>query len=300
MKICTFFLTLFIFLSLSSRAQDLNARVQILSPQIQNTNKRVLDVLENSIRDYLNNRKWSTDNFQPQERIDCNFIINITEWDGSSNFKAEAQIQSSRPVFNTTYNTTILNLSDNNFNFNYAEGQPLDFSDQNFISNLSSLLAYYAYVIVGLDYDTFSKYGGTFYYGKAQAIVNNAQNSGFSGWKAFEGLKNRYWLTENLTNKTYIPIREVLYEYHRNGLDLMAENIDKSRKQIFDALPKLQKVDKQKQGSMFSQLFFTAKAEELVNILEQTESSERAKTLSLLSSLDPANISKYEALKKRR
>ena len=289
---------MFSLLCFSVKAQDLNARVQLLSPQVQNTNKRALDILETAIRDFLNGRKWSTDNFLAQERIDCNFVINITEWDGSSNFKAEAQIQSSRPVFGTAYNTTVLNISDKDFNFTYTEGQALDYSDQNYINNLSSLLAYYAYIIVGIDYDTFSKMAGATYFAKAQNVVNNAQNAAFAGWKAFESMRNRYWLAENLTNKAFLPIREVLYEYHRNGLDLMAENQSKGRKYIYNLLPQLQKLDKQKQGSMLNQVFFTAKADELVNLMSQVSPQERIRSYNILSEVDPSNITKYEQLKK--
>lgn len=287
-----------VFISAWVNAQDLNARVQILSPQVQNTNKRVLDVLEVAIRDFLNGRKWSSDNFLSHERIDCNFVLNIKEWDGSSNFVVEAQIQSRRPVYGSSYNTTILNISDKDFNFTYTEGQALDYSDQNYLTNLTSLLAYYAYVIVGMDYDTFSKMAGTPYYAKAQNVVNNAQNAGFVGWKAFEDLRNRYWLVENLTNKAFNPIREVLYEYHRNGLDVMYDNQAKGRKYIYALLPTLQKIDKQKQGSMLNQVFFTTKANEIVNILGQIPPQERIKSYNILSSLDPANITKYDLLKK--
>ena len=297
-KYTTLVILLFIALFNNSEAQDLNARVQILSPQVQNTNKRALDVLQVAVRDFLNNRKWSNDNFLSQERIDCNIVINILEWDGSSNFKAEAQIQSGRPVFGSSFNSTILNLSDKDFSFTYTEGQPLDYSDQNFLNNLTSLLAYYAYVIVGLDYDTFSKMGGSQYYAKAQNVVNNAQNSSFAGWKAFESMKNRYWLVENLTNKAYNPIREVLYEYHRNGLDVMYDNQNRGRKNILGLLPQLQKIDKQKQGSMLNQVFFSAKANEIVNLLSQVSPQERVRSYNILSSLDPANITKYELLKK--
>jgi len=289
---------LMVFVSAWVNAQDLNARVQVLSPQVQNTNKRVLDVLEVAIRDFLNGRKWSSDNFLSHERIDCNFVLNIKEWDGSSNFVVEAQIQSRRPVYGSSYNTTILNISDREFNFTYTEGQALDYSDQNYLTNLTSLLAYYAYIIVGMDYDTFSKMAGTPYYAKAQNVVNNAQNAGFVGWKAFEDLRNRYWLVENLTNKAFNPIREVLYEYHRNGLDVMYDNQAKGRKYIYALLPTLQKIDKQKQGSMLNQVFFTTKANEIVNILGQISPQERIKSYNILSSLDPANITKYDLLKK--
>ena len=288
------------FLTFGAHSQDLNARVQVLSPQIQSTNKRVLDVLESNIRDFLNNRKWAQDVLQFQERIDCNFIITITEWDGSSNFKAEAQIQSSRPVYNTSYNSTILNITDKNFDFSYAEGQPLDFSDENYIGNLTSLLGYYAYVIIGFDFDTFSKLGGSSYFSKAQVVLNNAQNAPYTGWKAFDGLRNRFWLLENVSNKAYNPIREALYEYHRHGMDIMADNQVKGMKVILNILPELQKIDKQKQGSMLNQIFFTAKADEMVNIFKSSSPQEKTKAYNILSEIDPANSLKYETLKSSR
>ncbi|HEY1062022.1 MAG TPA: DUF4835 family protein [Daejeonella sp.] len=279
-------------------SQDLNARVQILAPQLANSNKRVLDILEASIKDFLNNKRWSADALQPQERIDCNFVITITDWDGSSNFKAEAQIQSNRPVFNSSYSSTLLNLSDKDFDFTYSEGQPLDFSEQNYINNLSSLLAFYAYIITGMDYDTFSKFGGTPYFEKAQTVLNNAQTAPNGGWKAFENLRNRFWLIENLTNKSYNPIRESLYIYHREGLDVMAENQSKGRKAVLSVIPQLQKIDKQKQGSILNQIFFTAKADEIINILGAAEPQEKIKAYNALSVIDPANSLKYEILKK--
>ena len=287
----------FVLFSFCGYSQDLNARVQILSPRIQNTNKRPLEVLETAMTDFLNNKKWSETQLQPQEKIDCNFVITLTEWDGSSNFKGEAQIISSRPIFGSTYNSTILSLNDKNFDFNYSEGQPLDFADQNFINNLSSLLAFYAYTIVGLDEDSFSKLGGSGYFTKAQDVLNNAQNAPYSGWKAFEGLRNRYWLIENLNNKSYLPLRELLYTYHRQGLDLMSDNINKGRKNIAEALPLLSELDKQKQGAMLNQVFFSAKAEEIVGIFSKSDPIERTKIYNILADADPANITKYEALK---
>ncbi len=283
-----------------SYAQDLNARVQILSPQIQNTNKRPLEVLETAMSDFLNNRKWCGDELLATERIDCNFVINLKEWDGSSNFKAEAQIISSRPVFNSSYNTTLLSINDKNFDFSYSEGQPLDFSDQNFINNLSSMLAFYAYVIVGLDYDSFNKLGGTNYFNKAQDVLNNAQNAPFSGWKAFEGLRNRYWLVENITSKNFLPLREIIYDYHREGLDMMAENVTKARKTILSTFAKISEIDKQGQGAMFNPAFFTAKADEITNIFSKSDPSEKLKVYNILVVADPANTNTYEALKNNK
>lgn len=288
----------FLILSQAVHSQDLNARVQILAPQLANSNKRVLDILEASIKDFLNNKRWSADALQPQERIDCNFVITITDWDGSSNFRAEAQIQSNRPVFNSAYSSTLLNISDKDFDFTFSEGQPLDFSEQNYINNLSSLLAFYAYIITGMDYDTFSKFGGTPYFEKAQTVLNNAQTAPNSGWKAFESLRNRFWLMENLMNKSFNPLRESLYVYHRDGLDVMAENQSKGRKAILSVIPQLQKIDRQKQGSILNQIFFTAKADEIINILSAAEPQEKMKAYSALSVIDPSNSLKYEVLKK--
>jgi hypothetical protein len=292
--IVVFFLVL---VSFSGFSQDLNARVQILSPQIQNTNKRTLEVLELAITEFLNNRKWSDAQLQAAERIDCNLVITVKEWDGSSSFKTEAQILSSRPIFGSAYNSTILTINDKNFDFNYSEGQALDFSDQNYINNLSSLLAFYAYTIVGLDADTFSKLGGTNYFNKAQTVLNNAQNTSFTGWKAYENLKNRYWLIENLNNKSYTPLRELLYQYHRQGLDLMSENLNKGRKNIADALPLLSSLDKQKQGALLNLVFFLAKSDEIVSIFSKSDAIERTKIYNILAGVDPVNITKYELLK---
>lgn len=286
-------------LFISLHAQDLNTRVQILSPKVQSANKRILDVLESGIVEFMNGRKWSSDVIKPQERIDCNLVINITEWDGSSpNFKAEAQIQVSRPVYNSSYNSTLLNLSDPFFDFYYIEGQAIDFSDQNYISNLSSLLAFYANIAVGLDCDSFSKLNGNPYFAKAQNILNNAQNSPNAGWKAFEGLRNRFWLIENLNNKSFIPLREAFYVYHRNGLDEMSDNPAKARQTIAQLLPELEKLDQQKQGAMLTQLFFTAKADELINILKNANTADKMRAAQILMKLDPTNVAKYESLKK--
>lgn len=292
-------LILSFFILSGTQAQDLNARVQILTPKIQNTNKRAIEALEVSITDFLNNRKWSNDQIKPNEKIDCSFVLNIKEWDGSSTFKAEAQIISTRPVFNSTYNSTSLSMSDKNFDFSFSEGQPFDYSDQNYIGNLTSLLAFYAYVIVGLDYDSFSKMGGSPYYTKAQTALNNAQTSGYAGWQAHENLKNRYWLIENLLSKNFHPLREFIYSYHREGLDSMADNISQGRKAILNVMPKLNELDRQKQGAIFSQTFFTAKADEIANIFSNADPTDKMKVYNIMADIDPSNIRKYDILKKR-
>ncbi|WP_229738770.1 type IX secretion system protein PorD [Parapedobacter pyrenivorans] len=295
------FLSLFVLFSTHlAMGQDLNARVQVLSPQVQNTNKRALEVLEKAISDFLNNRTWSANEMQPQERIDCSFVITINSWDGSSSFTAQAQIISTRPVFNTSYNSPVLSISDNNFNFSYTEGQLMDYSDQQYMNNLTSLLAYYAYVIVGLDADTFEQNGGTPFYTAAQNIVNNAQNTGFSGWRSMEGMNNRFWLANNLLDRRYQPLRDFLYSFYLKGLDMMSDHAQQSRKAILDLLPLLQKVDRLAQGAVFNQVFFTAKSDELIGLFGGLGPQERVQAYNILAEVDPANANKYESLRNSR
>jgi len=292
---------LFITIGLVTKlnAQELNARVQILAPTVPNIDKRNLDVLQKNLREFLNNNKWSNETYAPQERIECNFVITISEWDGNSAYKAEAQIQSNRPVYGSSYNTTLLNLNDKNFDFNFTEGQSLDFSDQNYISNISSLLGFYAYTIIGLDKDSFSALGGTFFHKKALNLLNNAQVSGNSGWKAFDGLRNRYWLNENLLNKGFEELRVFIYDYHYNGLDKLQDNAGRGVKKMISLLAGLKQMDKQKLGSIFPNFYFASKADEVVNVfsIPTGDPTDRIKAYNLLVEVDPANINKYEGLK---
>jgi len=282
----------------AARAQDLNARVRVMSGKIQTTNTHIFQSLETAMKDFLNGRKWSADPILPQERIDCNFVLNVTNWDGSSNFTGELQVQSSRPVYGSSYTSTLLNLNDKDISFSYTEGQTIDYTDQNFQGNLSSIMAFYANIIIGVDYDTFSKFGGTPYFLAAQTIVTNAQTSSVSGWKAFDGNVNRYWLSENLNNKIYNPLRSFLYDYHRNGLDIMSDNVNKGRKAIDDLLPLLQQVDRQRVGAMLPLIFYTAKSDELVSIYSKADNRERLTAMNLFLQLDPANGNKYQTLQK--
>lgn len=292
-------LLLLLLTSFFAEAQVLNARVQVLAPTITNANRRNLDVLQNAIRDFLNNNKWTNETYLPQEKIDCNLVINITAWDGNSGYTAEAQIQSSRPVFNSSYSSTLLNMSDKDFNFSFSEGQSLDFSDQNYIGNLNSLLGFYAYTIIGLDKDSFGKLGGTAFYQKAQNLINLAQTGGGKGWRPADGLRNRYWLNDNLLDNNFKDLRTFIYEYHFNGLDKLQENTENGTKSILSSLSDLKQLDKQKLGSIFPNVYFAAKAEEVTNVLSLTTPQEKAKAYNLLTEIDAANTGKYEALMKR-
>lgn len=297
MKFLSFILILFLSYNFSC-AQDLNAHVQVLSPKIQTTNRSAFVALENSIKDFLNGRKWSADQIAPQERIDCNFVINITQWDGASAFSAEVQVQSSRPIFGSNYNSTLININDKDFDFTYTVGQVMDFNDQLFQSNLSSFFAFYAYVIVGLDYDSFSKRGGSPYFERAQYITNAAQTSSYTGWKAFDNNHDRYWLIENLNNTIYTNLRDFSYTYQRLGLDVMATNADQGLKTIVAALPSIAQVDRQRIGAFLPQVFFTAKSDELLQVLSKASPQERDQAYQTLITADPSNGNKYQALQK--
>jgi hypothetical protein len=269
-----------------------------VAPKIQTTNKRIFQSLETAMKDFINGRKWINDAILPSERLDCTFILNITAWDGGSNFSGELQVQSSRPVFNSSYTTTLLSVNDKDFDFTYNEGQTIDYSDQTFINNLSSVMAYYAYIIAGFDYDSFSRYGGSPYFALAQQVVINAQTSSYKGWKAFDDNINRYWLSENLNNKVYAPLREVIYNYHRNGLDVMSDNAAKGRNVIFGTLPVLAQADRTRLGSMLPLVFFSAKSDELVSIFSSADPQQRLQAMNTLTEADPANGIKYQALQK--
>ncbi|WP_316841734.1 DUF4835 family protein [Pedobacter gandavensis] len=294
------FLLLFIvvlFSQVITHAQELNVRVTIAAPTVPNINKRNLEILQNTIRDFLNNNKWTNETYLPNERIETNFVITVTGWDGGSAYKAEAQIQSSRPVYGTAYNSTLLNISDKDFDFNYNEGSALDYSDQNYISNLSSLLGFYAHTIIGLDKDSFSHLGGTQLFIKAQNTLNLALASGNAGWKASDGLRNRYWLNQNLLDNSFEELRGFIFNYHFNGLDRMQQDQEKGTKKIISFLSALTKMDRQKIGSIFPNVYFATKADEIVNLLSLGNPQERIASYQLLSEIDPGNLNKYEALK---
>ena len=277
-------------------AQELNCQVSVLTPQIQESNKTIFETLQNQIRDFMNNRKWTNDEFENHERIECSMIINVTERVSTDEFKATIQIQSRRPVYKTSYNSPMINHQDNDFNFRYVQDQVLDFDENSLGTNLTATLAYYAYIIIGLDYDSFSSEGGTPYFLKAQTIVNNAQSHGERGWKAFESQRNRYWLVENILNVQFRPMRACIYKYHRLGFDKMNDNVNESRSTILDALRPLKNVYNDRPNSFFMQFFFNAKADELVSLFQQGTSDEKSQVTQLLTQIDPGNIAKYNTI----
>jgi hypothetical protein len=297
MKYKLFFFFVLFALSNLLNAQELNCTVKVLSPAIQGTERSVFETLETAVKEFMNNTRWTNDNYKQDEKIECNITINVTKRISVDEFEANIIVQSRRPVYKSSYNTNLINYQDNDFTFKYTPFQPFEFNENTFINNLTSTLGYYAFIFIGLDYDTFSPEGGTPYYQKAQTIVNNAQNAPDKGWKAFEGSKNRYWLAENLANANFKGVRSCLYNYHRMGLDMMTNDVELARKNIADALEGLLKVHNMQMGSFLMQVFFLAKADEVVNIFSIATPELKSKLVPVLNTIDPGNVTKYEKLR---
>lgn len=280
----------------SSFSQELNCQVTVLSPQIQSSDKRVFTTMQTAIYEFMNNTKWTNDKFLNQERIECSMQITINDKPSNDLFSGSIQVQSTRPIFKGSYNSPVFNFNDEQFNFRYLEYQPLEFIESGNTSNLTNVLAFYANIILGIDYDTYSPLGGTPYFLKAQAITNTAQSGGEKGWKAFESTRNRYWLIENTLNPIFRPVRQLYYDYHRKGLDIMTEKRDDAIRVIGDGLETLRKVHSDKPASLLIQVFFTAKADEVVNIFSQAFPNIKNKTKATLDLLDPGNMNKYDKI----
>ncbi len=283
-----------VVVSTTGRAQELNCTVTVIAPQISNVDVSRFDALEDGIREFMNGRRWTNDNFEFEERIECTLQLTISEAIGSTVFKGSMQVQSSRPVFNSDYNTPVLLVNDGDIQFEWLDNSTILFNPGQHRDNLSSLLAYYAYMILGMDYDTFSLEGGTPHFLQAQAIVANAQNAGERGWKASQGKQNRYWLVENHLSQTFRPVRICLYNYHRKGLDVLFQDIEGGRLTIAESLIDMRSTNRIRPGSYNIQVFFLSKSDEIINIFSPAPDAERGRLLPILKQLDPGNIQSYD------
>lgn len=291
-----FSLIIFLFAFGAIQAQELNCNVTVLTPQLQTTQQRVFETFEQTIEDFLNNRKWTTDEFKIEERIEVNIQITVMEEISQTQFKGSIQVQSSRPVYNSDYKSPLFFVNDNDFQFTFLENTLIQFSQDQHRDNLSSVLAFYAYMIIGMDYDSFSPNGGTQWYLKAQQIVNNAQNAGEPGWKSSEGQRNRFWIVENILTQTFSPLRNCLYQYHRKGFDLLFDDMETGRKNIADALIELRRVHQIKPSSYSMQIFLYPKVDEIVNLFTPAPEEEKSRLLNVLRLIDPGNIQDYERM----
>lgn len=294
------FLALLVPMPAEVFSQELNCNVQVSAQKVQGSNRQVFENMQRDVFEFMNNTVWTNSVFSYTERIDCNILININDQISSDEFNGTITIQLRRPVYNTTYNSTILNFVDNNFRFRYVEFQPLEFDPTTHRSNLVSVLAYYTYMILGFDYDTFSPLGGTEYFQMAEKIVNNAQNAPETGWKPYDGSRNRnrYWLVKNVLDREYEPVRRFNYEYYRNGLDRMESRISEARAGIVESLRLLQEVYRKKPDPFMYllQIVIEAKTDELVNVFSESFPEEKSRVIQILTEIDPANKARYQKI----
>lgn len=289
---------LFCFLSLTGAAQELKATVTINSDKVQGTNKSVFNTLQKALTEFINNRKWTDATFAVNEKIDCTFTIIVSSQEDDK-FKSEMQVVARRPVFDSGYQTTLLNVRDKQVDFSYTEFEPLDYTENTLENNLTASVIFYIYTILGLDFDSFGELGGTAYLQQAQQIVSLAQSQGtWNGWKPFDTNISRNVMITALTDNASEAFRKMWYTYHRKGLDEMAGNADRGRTSIIESLAALNEVKQARPTSFLLQMFSDAKLDEVVAIYSKATSQEKADGYSMLSNIFPAETTRLEALKK--
>lgn len=291
-----FLLLVFLFTNVVL-SQELRATVAVNYEQVNNGNPQLFKNLEKQVTEFLNNTKWTENEVKDVEKIECNFFINITSY-GSNNFEATLQIQASRPVFNSTLSTPILNVNDKNFSFRFIEFENMIYDVNNFSSNLVSVLAFYSNLIIGIDMDSFSKLGGTQYLGAAANIVNVAQSSGFKGWSQSEsGNNNRNFLISDMLSNTFEPFRTSMYLYHREGVDKMAENVLQGKEGVSKAIQILDEIQRTRPNSLITRTFFDIKADEIVSIFSGGPKMDVSKLVETLNRISPLNSQKWNKIR---
>ncbi len=281
-----------------TNSQELNCTVSINSDQVQGTNKSVFITLQKSMSEFINNRKWTELTYANTERIECTMNIIVKKVDGDV-FTAEIQVQSRRPIYNSNYNSPLFNFKDNDYTFNYKEFDQLEINANTITSNLTAVLAYYSYLIIGYDMDSYSRLGGTPLFQSAESIVNAAQGSDLGkGWKAFETNKNRYALINNIMDEAFKKYRNYFYEYHRLGLDEMTTNATNARGRIVEGLPLLREANRARPSAIVISSFLDAKNDELINIFSKATTKEKTDAVQVLSDINPTQTSRYEQILK--
>lgn len=296
-------LVLFVGLyAFTAHAQELQAKVTVLSQQLgTNVNKNIFVTLQKQLTDFITNRKWTNDVFQAQERIPCNFLLNISSVVDDNTYKATLTVQAARPVYNSSYQSPLVNYQDADLTFKYIEYQPVEFNENRvsgndpLVGNLTAVFAYYVYMILGLDYDSFGLKGGEQYFQKAENIVTNApEERDISGWKAFDGTRNRYWLANNIVNSKYNIMHDIIYGYFRSGLDNLYNNEINARTSVLDNLKKLRDFNQQNPNTMILQFFLQGRSDELVGIFKKADPASKSSAREILTKLDVGNATKYQ------
>ena len=301
-KRCILVLLTVCTITVTVSSQELQAKVSVIAARINSTvDKKIFITLQNQLNTLLNNRKWTSEQFQQNEKIECSFILNIESITEPNIYKASLTIQAARPVYNASYQAAIINYIDADVTFKYAEFQPIEFNENRVqgtdaaAANLTAVFAYYAYMIIGLDYDSFAPKGGDPYYRKAQNIINNApEGKGISGWRVFDGSRNRYWLNENLINSRYNIVHDVIYSYYRSGLDKLYDSETEARANMLQTLTQLQAFNKENANTMILQFFMQGKSQELIGVFKKATSEQKAKAVEILSEIDIISASKYK------
>lgn len=289
---------LLVMFTFSAKGQELNCTVKISYDRITDANPQVFKTLERSLNDFVNNTRWTTRDFERNERIECTMFITVSAYDSNS-FTTTIQVQSSRPVFNSTYLSPIININDKDFSFRYTEGESLFYNPNSFDSNnLVSVIAYYASIIIGFDADSFEKNSGTPYYEVAQNIASLAAGSGYKGWGQQEGTnQNRYFLVNDILSSTYLPFRSSLYEYHLGAMDGMADDQKGAKEKIISSLKTLAKVQSVRPNAYLTRIFFDAKSDEIVSIFSGGPMVNTGELLDLLTKVSPINGPKWSTIR---
>lgn len=290
-------LALLLFFSVALKAQDFNCRVQVVDPNNDAAFKQIFGALQTSVMEFFNNRKWTSDNLLPNERIEINITINIDQKLGIDQFASTFIVQAVRPVYGTNFTTPVINYIDKEFTFRYAELQNMDYNE-NVYNNLTSFLGFYANVVLGLEYDSFGPDAGSPFYNKALTIVNMAQSAPESGWKQVMGAKsrNRYSLINDLTSSRFKVLHESMYKYHRNGLDVMSKDVVAGRTAVTEVITALYTLSKQNPNTLGIKVFLDAKVNELIELYKKADNSEKTKVVDMLKQMDITNALKYDSI----
>lgn len=299
------FLLVFAVAVMRAQGQEIQARLTVIASKISSqVDKKIFQTLQTALTNFLNNRKWTTDVFQPNEKIQCNFLLTLDQDLGNNTYKSKLTVQAARPVYNSTYQSPIINFLDDNVVFRYQEFQPVEFNENQVqgndpvAANLTAVLAYYVNIILGLDYDSFSLRGGDTYFQKAWNIVNNApEGHDITGWKSFENQRNRYWLAENMNNNHFALMHDVFYSYYRTGLDVFYENEETGRAGIMNSLNFLNTINEENPNSMIMQFFFQGRSTEMVKIFSKASPDMKGRAREILKKLDITNTAAYNELK---
>ena len=289
---------LLFLIMIQGQAQELNCQITVNAPKLEGTDRRVFEAIQKAMYEFMNNRKWTNYNFKNEERIDCTILLTVNDRLGSDEYTGTMNIVLRRPVMNAAYNSNLLNYVEKDFQFRYVEFQPMDYSEGTFSSNLTSVLAFYAYMMIGFQFDSYSQGGGRPFFDKAQSIVTSAQGAQETGWKGYEGTRNRYWFAENMLNPSNNDIHDFLYKYHRLGLDQMYDKLEAGRASITESLDLLKKLYDAKPDLYVLTIMLDAKRDELVNIYsdQKVPPMEKTTVTNLLKEIDPANGTKYQTI----